>query len=196
MLDIRSTSKAGLAQQLVTEILRHAGYRVSLIGVESRCPDITALGAEQYHRLCLPDALRTLPDLAAYDPPHGPLHLLEIKYVSTWSVDVLQHLVAKLQRQQMFYPTTQTVILRGRCGSSVPSEVDEIIRVLPPGDPTLITAARLLDGAGGEVAAGRLETVWRQMQPIVKTFPRLVGTDRAWRELPLRVLPALANPHV
>lgn len=195
MLDFASTHKATIAQASIHSVLTYAGYRVSPIGVETRCPEIVYLNKPEYDALDIPDALRTTPDLAAYAPPVGPLHLVEIKYVSSWSTDSLRLMASKLERQRQYYRCV-TVILRARSAATEAPGVDDLVRVLLPDQLVLLSTAQVLarlEPAPADAGVdSRLEPIWQSMEPLSTAFDRLAARS-GWQDMLIRALPALAS---
>jgi len=163
-----------LAEQILTILLEHHGYRVSRVGIEKLVPEVKYLGRDQYLSLGLPDQLRTIPDLLIVDPGIEWARLFEVKFRRSFDRKTANELFAKLTDQREYWPESWAVIVRGQAPDPARFHQD-YFRVIPPEQTWLLQSPRGIDIPTDECQA--MELWWEQL-PWLNTVFRFRDFER------------------
>lgn len=191
----RDVLTGALVETAIHSLLRQAGYAVVPGSIERLAPGLPLLSRAEYQRLQMPDELRLMPDLMIL-PPDAPALLIEVKWRTRLSREILQKLRDKLARQQQRFPGAHTVIARGVSPKGDAAKIDDFVRVLPAGRLEIIAAADLffhLSSQDGASEAERLEPLWQSLRPMTAIFERLQGEHRPDLEQLAPLFHAIAN---
>lgn len=78
-----------MSEGIVKAILEHHGYRVIDTGIEKVIREVSCLPQDLYLTLGFPEALRRLPDFVVMNVNQTQKILVDVKYRSSWSNDLL-----------------------------------------------------------------------------------------------------------
>lgn len=81
--------KKEMSEGIVKAILEHHGYRVIDTGIEKVIREVSCLPQDLYLTLGFPEALRRLPDFVVMNVDQTHKILVDVKYRSSWSNDLL-----------------------------------------------------------------------------------------------------------
>ncbi|MEJ5066074.1 hypothetical protein WH279_21635 [Erwinia sp. MYb375] len=81
--------KKEMSEGIVKAILENYNYRVIDTGIEKVIREVSFLPIEAYNALGFPDALRKLPDFVVMDSEQKLKLLVDVKYRSVWSSNLL-----------------------------------------------------------------------------------------------------------
>lgn len=81
--------KKEMTEGIVRAILEDAQYRVIDCGIEKVLRELSCLSAAEYGALAYPDAMSHLPDFTVMDRDQTTKQLVEVKYRTKWSKDLL-----------------------------------------------------------------------------------------------------------
>lgn len=105
-MDFGNRLKKELTEGIVRSLLKDAGYRVIDFGIENTLREVECLSVSQYLKLCLPDCMRSMPDLVVMDKDQTVSHMVEVKYRNGWTVDLfndLEEQVRILKKMTLIY---------------------------------------------------------------------------------------------
>ena len=88
-MNFENRIKKEMTEGIVKAIFEDAGYRVIESGIEKLMPEVSCLSHDEYRNLAYPDAMKHLPDFTVMDREQKTKTLVEVKYRSTWSKDLL-----------------------------------------------------------------------------------------------------------
>lgn len=88
-MDFENRVKKELAEGVIRAVLVDAGYRVLDFGIESQIRELECLTKLEYFGLDFPKALKAMPDMVVMDREQSVKYLVEIKYRSGWSRELL-----------------------------------------------------------------------------------------------------------
>lgn len=88
-MDFENRVKKEMAEGVIRAILIDAGYRVLDFGIESQIRELECLTKLEYFGLDFPRALKAMPDMVVMDREQTVKYLVEIKYRSGWSRELL-----------------------------------------------------------------------------------------------------------
>jgi hypothetical protein len=91
-MELYDRIKKEMSEGIVKAILEDAGYRVIDSGIEKVIRELNCLPSLEYLHLNFPESMRKLPDFTVMNQEQSQKFLVEVKYRSDWSKDVLLNL--------------------------------------------------------------------------------------------------------
>lgn len=96
-MNFENRIKKEMTEGIVKAILEDAGYRVIDSGIEKVIRELSCLSQVEYQNLEYPDAMKHLPDFTVMDREQKKKYLVEVKYRSNWSKEILLEVKDKVK---------------------------------------------------------------------------------------------------